>query len=1000
MSAANVAQKSSKTAANNKAKIANTQKASSVTGISAKSGIKYSISKEPGSEDFMVMASNAKELVGTVTIADMCNLEGKNQTVTGIGKFKSQGLVNINLPSSIEYIQSDAFFECPKLKSINFTNGSETFASIDGVLYELRQNISNTNFEYVDEKSDPDDDNIEDQTTMDYAYGEHYVVFFCPRGYVGSLEIPENINGIPVQAIAPKAFKDCKGLTSVKLASGIKEISSQSFKNCTKLKSVTGKEVNAIGMAAFKNCQVLDNIEFANANKDLRIDKKAFENCNSIKVVDLSKANSIDMKSNSFAGCKNIETINLGNGAIRKDSVTKTLFTDLPKLKYAQGNFEGSDFVKCPNLVALGVEGKSAKLKYIGTEVKTLELPEYIMCSGWKYYVDGTSGNEGNKLSKNVFDGQKKLSKLTTVTLPKTIKVIDNGIFAGLPLLKTANISNSTEVSSGAFDSKVEIKRYGPETPYNSIANADSRYAMKKIVNSTNDTTVAKVKMEPWNGNQNKLAVNCDCEKTGEIGINLDLTNFRKEGKQIYAITGLKNCHNLQSLTLPTSVKIISDNAFEGCNELKEIKIDMDNEVYAAHRGGIYKKDRNDKLTLIDILPTKKEITIPDSINGMEVVGIETEAIGNKDLSILKIGANIKEIKDSAFFGNKKLTKVIIYKPLERIGNSAFENCNVLTNINLVGEHMTIGNKAFHNCHELTTIQMPDSANSIAIGNEAFKGCVKVKRLDMHNIENSTIGKEAFGSCTSLRKILLANESNEIGDMAFANCTELNTVYLPGESSKIHIGESAFDNCVKLKYFDAQNTNNLVLNKYAFNHCKTMNKIKLPNKYVAKETPCFNDCAIEFYLSAEGSGENLFENCEKLVLYELYDNEYGSKSLRISKIGKEVENLNVPDSLKHNETWYKVDDILPQNNAENLKSIKLPMYLRLLDKGVLKECTNLQTVKVHLFTKLASKSYYQKAKMTRYGAPEEKREIKKEFKAMSKRQKATEKSNNAVALND
>lgn len=168
----------------------------------------------------------------------------------------------------------------------------------------------------------------------------------------GNIEIPAKINGVAVTSIAPAAFKDCSGITAVKIPDGIKSIGGQAFENCgletvyfnankcvgetdinfwretapfvnnSKLtRFVFGENVNIIPENICCNVKNLQYVEFRyNGTADMFIGDYAFYNCASLEAIDLSKVNTIGVE--AFSGCTSLKTV--GNG----DADGKLIFGD------------------------------------------------------------------------------------------------------------------------------------------------------------------------------------------------------------------------------------------------------------------------------------------------------------------------------------------------------------------------------------------------------------------------------------------------------------------------------------------------------------------------------------------------------------------------------------------------------------------------------------------------------------------------------------------------
>ncbi len=259
------------------------------------------------------------------------------------------------------------------------------------------------------------------------------------------------------------------------------------------------------------------------------------------------------------------------------------------------------------------------------------------------------------------------------------------------------------------------------------------------------------------------------------------------------------------SYTIPNSVEIIRDYAFEG-NQLTEIIIP--NSVTTI---GNYAFWYNELVSLV----------IPDS-----VITIGDRAFSNNQLSSLIIGENLTTIGEEAFSRNQ-LTSLIIPNSVNTIGNYAF-NDNQLISVILPEGLIIIPNGIFEG-NQITSIIIPDSV--IIIGRGAFMGnqltsltipsgvleigdyAFQQNQLTGVLILNSVIiiGEAAF-SWNQLTSIVLPDSLNMIGDNAFRS-NQLTSVVLPDSitsigdysfyenqlvnvllpNSLISIGEHAFD---------------------------------------------------------------------------------------------------------------------------------------------------------------------------------------------------------------
>ena len=110
-----------------------------------------------------------------------------------------------------------------------------------------------------------------------------------------------------------------------------------------------------------------------------------------------------------------------------------------------------------------------------------------------------------------------------------------------------------------------------------------------------------------------------------------------------------------------------------------------------------------------------------------------------------------------------------------------------IKNISLPDGVTSIGEQAFISCSALTQITIPNSVTSI--GEQAFFYCSALTQVNIPGSVTS-IGNQAFVECSALTQVILSNSVTSIGNAAFANCYALAQVDIP--NSVTSIGNHAF----------------------------------------------------------------------------------------------------------------------------------------------------------------------------------------------------------------
>lgn len=313
------------------------------------------------------------------------------------------------------------------------------------------------------------------------------------------------------------------------------------------------------------------------------------------------------------------------------------------------------------------------------------------------------------------------------------------------------------------------------------------------------------------------------------------------------------DCFDLQSITIPNSVTEIGDRAFMGCTNLTSITIPSSvNKIGQRAFSGCTKL---------------KSITIPGSVNTID----DYTFSGCTNLSSVDIEDNVDEIKAYAFSGCINLKEVNIPDSIEEIGDYAFGQCKKLKEVKILNSETKISKHSFPKSTNVIHVDQPQPTPapnptpkpvvvidyitppvSTPIISPNYNVCTEgmcgknvnfIFDKSTGNLNISGIGEIEyspwFDYSSEIKSISINEGVRKTGDNTFANLTNLEEVSLPNKSL-IEIGKSAFEGCKNLKKIFIPDSVEKI-GDYAFNGCKELNDISYKNSTYLGDY-AFNEC--------------------------------------------------------------------------------------------------------------------------------------------------------------
>lgn len=314
---------------------------------------------------------------------------------------------------------------------------------------------------------------------------------------------------------------------------------------------------------------------------------------------------------------------------------------------------------------------------------------------------------------------------------------------------------------------------------------------------------------------------NCNNLQTVKLGEGISYVSFRM----------FDNCTALKNVSLPNSLQKIGSYAFYGCSSLTSVNIPSSVTTigYCCFNGC-------DKLSTIKVSPANPYFST------------DGKAIFNKDKTVLytaipvtsyNIPSTVRKLGSSAFNDQKDMTSATLPEGLVSIGSYAFSGCSKLEHLVIPSTVDSIGNHAFNGCSALQQINIPQGIKKLA---DAVLSGTGIKTLDIPSSVND-IGMAAFSNCESLQSIKLPKGLTVLDASLFYGCKQLSDIQIP--STVKTIGYKAFCGCDSLQNIMFEDgVSDLVIEQYAFENCKNINRLVITSGIKKTEYGAFNDAHI------------------------------------------------------------------------------------------------------------------------------------------------------------
>ncbi len=727
-------------------------------------------------------------------------------------------LKNITLPSGIQSIGASAFNQCSALESIVIP---DTVTEIGSAAFHQCTKLTEVKIHAASDQIKIADNAFQINTNVDvepvYVIESGWDYEELPDGTsisikgitraVGSIEIPETIDGYTVTeigesafsgrtslthiifpdtltSIGSEAFANCTGLTSVVIPANVKTILSSAFRGCTGITSVTLPEgLSTLGTYAFSGCTKLEQVTIPSTL--VTIEEGVFSDCTSLGSVTFQEGLK-EIKSGAFANTA-LTSVTLPSSI---ETVAEDAFPEGCVINYttawsyttADGNATITGVKHAPlNLEVPATFENNTVTGIVANAFTDLYIISLLIPDG--VTVDKLVLNVGVRVTHGewiyeIFDDDSITicaavdgTPLSDLTLPTT--------YDGYTVKQPEETEPDPPGGSGTIEipEPPEVgfelgEHFSIIEPYFWVYNID-----EVVVSDGSGNTPYKT--------ETNVTINAFC-LTDETGTISDLTIPDKfDGFPVVAIgegAFTNECASMTSVAFPSTLAEIKANAFQGCTNLTEVLLpsgitpdQVADSAFPSTTRVFYQMSKTvtDATTgasatwnyhwskegaiLKSYSTTSDIVLVPTKLNGAPVEPLPPNYFPASMkvqhdpwiYTVLEDGTSIKIEKGSDSTDNFTIPETIDYYTVTAIGNMAFglekpfEADVLISSLTLPATLKEIYAYSFYKQIALETISIPTNVTSIAAN--AFGGCENLKKAIFAVIEEDvTVSDNAF----------------------------------------------------------------------------------------------------------------------------------------------------------------------------------------------------------------------------------------------------------------
>lgn len=678
-------------------------------------------------------------------------------------------LKQISVPSNVARIEDCAFYGCSALEHISLAEGLTSIGSTADSEYEhlilsdiygvfngcksLRSIVIPSSVTFIGDSTFANCPNLQEVILMNknVTFGKGVFAGSTPRilyadtiidGCVVSdgtiLNIP-NASTITsfvmpkgTQTIDPNLLKRCEALHTITLSEGMTQVPDEAFAGCQQLQSVIlPPSILSLGKNCFEGCVSLTSVRMPDSL--LMLGAGAFSGCTALSTIQLPSSLTA-IGDACFDGCTHLQDISLpaqlqllGKAAFRNCHMITSIAIPQAITTIPEEAFSG-----CRSLTTIDWHQRITEIAQSAfafcTSLQEVNLPEQLRTIGKRAFQQCTA--------------------LAKMVLPRSVKTISEYAFYETSNLKVVLVMNpSLQIVEGYF-----------------LASSPAIVYADKIIG---DLVI-----------RNDVLTYIIDKAITHVAV--------PEGVTAIGAAAFANCHALQSVDLPASVREIQTLAFMHCTSLTSI-------------------------------------TIPSAVTDIPSGTFH----GCSSLTDVILPAGVTSIGNYAFLECRSLKSIELPSALAMLGESVFAGCSSLTSVTLPVGLTAMMHRLFANCSSLASITIPDSIQSIS--SDAFVGCVALTEVNWR-AEHCSDFVGASPLPAGVSSLIVGENVQTLPSYLLYGNTNVTSVTLP--AAVTHVGDYAFSHCQMLQTVTLPESIEF-FGMGVFNDSPSLQEIRVPRKKVA-----------------------------------------------------------------------------------------------------------------------------------------------------------------------